>query len=167
MGVGTRIKEILKEKNETIKWLSNKSGISQNTLYSITKRDSKRIDITTLEAIAIALEVPIKDLVQDEAGSIVSRSMPGIDTDSLLEFSESKLKVWKRAGFTPKNPPKTNNDSILIYKAAKEIEEEEQREEFIELYDNFNKAGKDVAFAQVKLVSRIPEYTDKKIPEND
>ena len=58
MGVGIRIKKILREKNMTIKELSDKSGVSLNTLYSITKRDSKRIDNIILQKICAALDIP-------------------------------------------------------------------------------------------------------------
>lgn len=57
MGVGAKIKTLLSERNMTIKELSEKTGISINTLYSITKRDSSNVRISTLEAIANALNV--------------------------------------------------------------------------------------------------------------
>ena len=40
MGLGLKLKELLKERNMTIKELSALSGVSLNTLYSITKRDN-------------------------------------------------------------------------------------------------------------------------------
>lgn len=42
--------------------MSEKSGISINTLYSITKRDSVRVDDVVLQQIANTLEVPIGEL---------------------------------------------------------------------------------------------------------
>lgn len=57
MGVGAKIKALLSERNMTIKELSEKTGISINTLYSITKRDSSNVRLSTLEAIAKALDV--------------------------------------------------------------------------------------------------------------
>ena len=47
MALGVNLKEILKQKNMTIKDLSKETGISVNTLYSITKRDGRmaRFDI--------------------------------------------------------------------------------------------------------------------------
>ena len=47
MGLGTNLKKILKERKMTIKELSAQTGISLNTLYSITKRDGvmARFDI--------------------------------------------------------------------------------------------------------------------------
>ena len=40
MGVGFRLKLALREKKMTIKELSEETGVSLNTLYSITKRDT-------------------------------------------------------------------------------------------------------------------------------
>lgn len=58
MGVGVRIKIALREKKMTIKQLSQQSGISINTLYSITKRDSDNVDILVLEDISHTLGLP-------------------------------------------------------------------------------------------------------------
>lgn len=62
MGVGIQMKKILRDKNMTIKQLSQKTGISLNTLYSITKRDSERVDRVVLQRIADALGVHVLDL---------------------------------------------------------------------------------------------------------
>ena len=63
MGVGLRIKEILRQQGMTIKQLAEKAGISQNTLYSITKRDSQKVDKVLLLKIAAALNCDV-DLLQ-------------------------------------------------------------------------------------------------------
>lgn len=62
MGVGKQIKKILEEKGVTIKDLSLMSGISLNTLYSITKRDSNNISKDVLERLTMTLDVPAKVL---------------------------------------------------------------------------------------------------------
>lgn len=63
MGVGIQIKGILRDRNMTIKQLSEKTGISLNTLYSITKRDSVRVDRVILQRMADTLDVHILDLI--------------------------------------------------------------------------------------------------------
>lgn len=63
MGVGLKLKKILRDKKISIKQLSEKSGISINTLYSITKRDSVRVDDVVLQQIANTLEIPIGELL--------------------------------------------------------------------------------------------------------
>lgn len=57
MGFGNKLKELLKRKGITIKELSVMTGISINTLYSITKRDTKVPDKEIVRKIANALDV--------------------------------------------------------------------------------------------------------------
>lgn len=59
MGVGMVLKGILRDKKMTIKQLAENSGIPLNTLYSITKRDSERVDAVILQRIADALGMPV------------------------------------------------------------------------------------------------------------
>lgn len=66
MGIGARIKEILKQKNKTILWLAEESGVPKNTLYTITKRDNTNIRHENLIKIATALEVSVEDLLEQE-----------------------------------------------------------------------------------------------------
>lgn len=61
MGNGANLKEFLKENKLTIKELSEKTGISLNTLYSITKRDSA-ISNSVMQKIAAALNISAKEL---------------------------------------------------------------------------------------------------------
>lgn len=55
--MGQILKVVLKEKNMTIKKLAEITGISKNTLYAITKRDSVHVRPETVEKIAAALEL--------------------------------------------------------------------------------------------------------------
>lgn len=57
MGIGTRIKELIKERRITIKQLAELTGIPVNTLYSIIKRDSERVRAETVQLLADALGV--------------------------------------------------------------------------------------------------------------
>ena len=65
MGVGINLKKILHERGITIKQLSEISGVSVNTLYSITKRDSSRVDPVIMQKIADALLIPVHSLYDD------------------------------------------------------------------------------------------------------
>ena len=58
MGVGTRLKQILNDKNVTIKELSLMSGVSINTLYGITKRDNSTTKRDILIPISDVLGLP-------------------------------------------------------------------------------------------------------------
>lgn len=67
MGTGAIIKAILKEQKKTIKQLAAESGVSLNTLYSITKRDSSAVTYPVLKKVAAALGVPIENLLPDDS----------------------------------------------------------------------------------------------------
>ena len=59
MGMGLRIKTALRKQKMSIKQLSEKTGISINTLYSITKRDSKKVDPVILQIISEELNLEL------------------------------------------------------------------------------------------------------------
>jgi DNA-binding Xre family transcriptional regulator len=63
MGTGTVLKNILASRNISIKDLSEKTGISVNTLYSITARDSKNIRSDTLQKISEALKLNGREIL--------------------------------------------------------------------------------------------------------
>lgn len=86
MGIGFRLKELLRDRKITIKQLSEDTGIPLNTLYSITKRDSERADQVIIQRIATALGVPMSKLV-GEAPDLI----PG-------EFN-AFANIIERAGF--------------------------------------------------------------------
>lgn len=67
MGYGTKIKKLLKDKKISIKELAEQTGISINTLYSITKRDSENVDFEILIKIALFLEIDITELIDSDA----------------------------------------------------------------------------------------------------
>lgn len=64
MGFGVILKNILADKNMSIKELSEITGIPLNTLYSITKRDTVNVRKETLEKISDAVGVPADELIR-------------------------------------------------------------------------------------------------------
>lgn len=66
MSIAKNIKAIIAMKGITLKHLSSLSGVSVNTLYSITKRDSKNVNTNTLKRIATALNIPTSELLYSE-----------------------------------------------------------------------------------------------------
>lgn len=94
MGSGLRLKEILRQKKMTIKQLSKLTGISLNTLYSITKRDSTNIDSAILSIITKSLGI-----TEDEFYGIKPlpfREM--INEENHVELLTSKGQEWKAFG---------------------------------------------------------------------
>ena len=113
MGIGKNLKELLKEKNLSIKELSKLSGVSVNTLYSITKRDPKAINIETVEKIASALKMDVSylysyliidsdnlDRYYDpktntiDLGNYIDDAVSGLHDVNLNEEQKDLLKVW-------------------------------------------------------------------------
>lgn len=91
MGSGLRLKEILRQKKMTIKQLSEQTGISLNTLYSITKRDSTNIDSAILSIITKSLGI-----TEDEFYDI--KPLPFreiINEENHVELLTSKGQEWK------------------------------------------------------------------------
>lgn len=66
MGFGINLKRILKEKGLTIKELAEISGVSVNTLYSITKRDTEVPTPEIIDKIVNALKINRTDLLTFE-----------------------------------------------------------------------------------------------------
>ena len=57
MGIGKKLEELIQKNNSNVKETAAKIGMSEQTLYSLIKRDSTRIDINTLMEISKALNV--------------------------------------------------------------------------------------------------------------
>jgi len=66
LGIGEKLKKALSQKGMTVKELSEKSGVSLNTLYSITKRDSESINYNTIDKISRALNVPAAEFMSEK-----------------------------------------------------------------------------------------------------
>lgn len=92
MGVGANLKAILKQKNITIKELSASTGISINTLYSITKRDSSNIRFDLITKIIEYLDISIMDLLGEPSGYNGSRIL---DDDDIIFLDSNKKEIEK------------------------------------------------------------------------
>lgn len=66
MAIGTKLKQLLKEKKMTVRELSKITGISENTLYAIIKRDNKTIHPNIAGKISDALGITINELMSIE-----------------------------------------------------------------------------------------------------
>lgn len=88
MGTGILLKTILRKRNMTIKCLAEKAGISINTLYSITKRDSENVDPVILQRIASALEIPVDDLLVNKPSAAGIDPLEEIDIGFYGAYSE-------------------------------------------------------------------------------
>lgn len=126
MGVGTKIKAILKEQKKTIKQLAEESGVPVNTLYSITKRDSEWVTPVVLEKVSQALSVPISAIMPD---------VPDVIKKSALEFAErtaaqnraleKKRAIWticqKTSGDVSQTKVRFTNEKLLCLQATRKV----------------------------------------------
>ena len=89
MGFGLHLKEILRERGMTIKQLSEDSGISVNTLYSITKRDSLRVDPVILKKIAKTLGLSVTELIgSTNSGGETDIGLVALGISELLHIND-------------------------------------------------------------------------------
>ncbi len=108
MGVGMRIKIALREKKMTIKELSIQSGVSLNTLYSITKRDSENVDDVIIGMISRTLALsdffflgisPFEDLdflQKNKEAILATLERDGLFVTSKRPFSDvSNYEFWQ------------------------------------------------------------------------
>ena len=109
MGVGFRLKRILRDRKMTIKQLAENANIPVNTLYSITKRDSERVDPVILRQLSETLEVPTSVL----AGH-------GTPPDEAAEYYKKAFK--KAVHYIP-----LGDGSIGLFRIRAETEEETER----------------------------------------
>lgn len=65
MGIGKTLSEILKEKGSNANDLAERVGVSPSTIYSITKRDNMKVDITLLARICKVLNVEMQRFYDD------------------------------------------------------------------------------------------------------
>lgn len=167
MALGVNLKEILKQKNMTIKDLSKKTGISVNTLYSITKRDGRMARFDIIKKICEALDVTESELL-------------GFDVqpeDYATKNAREHLRVFEvhhnsdlRNGYISSEPSGYNPDLIRRISAVVEsrmVDEgiaEEKQIELLYHFDILNSVGQQKAIEQVEMLTKIPEYRTE--PQN-
>lgn len=95
MGFGLKLKELLKRKGITIKELSVMTGISINTLYSITKRDTKAPEKEIIKKIANALKINESELYTFEMIDSELRQLIDQQKKAEEDFRSSLLELCK------------------------------------------------------------------------
>lgn len=159
MGIGSRIKTIAKDRSMSLRQVADKAGISYNTLYSITKRDSDRIQLETLQRIAIALGVSITEFLDPSILNAVS-SMIHVDPAHLSELMSAPVPEAAElrqfvdvAAFNLEALSRTE-------RAANELNRqiEENRSKINAAFDKLNTSGQEKAVERVEELTEIPKY---------
>lgn len=151
MGIGVTLKNILRNRKMTIKQLSKESGISINTLYSITKRDSERVNEVILQRIADTLGIPINGL-----------------TGIWGEMDKFKVEIThiQNVDGTPISPERRKEAETILSKGSKSVYERltiEQKKEFWMIFiddamDSLNSTGMQKIAEYSMDLARVPEY---------
>ena len=192
MGTGSKIKALLKQQKKTIKQLSQESGISINTLYSITKRDSNAVTFPILEKIAFALSVPIEELLPDsirdkalsEADGLTKffeeeYNNPNSDhyhSDKIQKFlsRESNLKfaiedAVTAMPFDQEDNAQSQSDAIFV-SAMEGLSNSYIKQRIIEVFNLLNRRGKIEALIRIQELednSRFHDSPDSFSDQND
>lgn len=86
LGLGNRISYLVAKKGVSLKEVATKANIPYTTLYSMVKRDGKKVKYETLEKIAQALDISVNDILEIPDAS----SLPGL-IDSAYMDNEEKI----------------------------------------------------------------------------
>lgn len=135
MGTGQRIKDLTKERGITLKELAEKSGISYNTIYSITKRDSKRVQGEILQRLSAALDVSPAALLGTEVKSF----------DNVIKII---VNEYPDASFSSSDDPKSFRVSLG----------NKNRTELLRNFEKLNSSGQHEAVKRVEELTEIPKY---------
>ena len=100
MGLGVRLKEILKDQGLTIKELSELSGVSINTLYSITKRDNNMARYDIVKKIANALDISVEELTGQAIDYNKVENVKNARLHEVIHRPENKSTSDKGLGLT-------------------------------------------------------------------
>lgn len=152
MGVGRRLKAILRSKGMTIKELSEKSGVSLNTLYSITKRDSQRVDNWVVGRIAHTLDVKPTEILFDP-----------------ISVDLEKIKLAAAIQETSKAIGNSEIESKKLLEMVDEIlgdpaETDDYMERLLFAFNSLNETGQKKAVENVEDLAKISEYQKKDEP---
>jgi transcriptional regulator with XRE-family HTH domain len=122
MGFGLHLKEILRERGMTIKQLSEDSGISVNTLYSITKRDSLRVDPVILKKIAQTLGLSVTELIgSTNSSGETDIGLVALGISELLDIDDREAVFEAVSEIIPNQDPFSPEVLKAIRKRAKEL----------------------------------------------
>ena len=104
MGYGIKLKELIEEKNLSVRQVANESGIAPTTLYSIISRDTNiRYDYAL--RIANILDVPVSELCNDIPPSQKDEVEPGL----LSNFGGLTTNLNKKTYFQNRTLPIASN----------------------------------------------------------
>lgn len=134
MGIGSRIKDQALKQGITLRKLAEIAGISYNTIYSITKRDSNRVQGETLQRIADAL---------------------GVTPTYLIGYDD---KIVKPEQYTPEELAEIKSGAWEAYQ--QHVEETTSSRAYLNAaFSKLNTKGQQVAVERIEELTQMPQYT--------
>lgn len=153
MGMGQTLKRILHDKNMTIKQLSEVTGISINTLYSITKRDTVNVRTEIIEKIANALDVPVERLLTSQD----RKRMFDLQAFAGMEDKHSSADLGSQEGAFKNYVHKLVSESMDS--ALKNFVVDSGIDRLVNNYDKVNTDGKKKILSYSDDIASNPKYT--------
>lgn len=141
MTTGKKIGELAKKKGINLHKLAEQAEISYNTLYSIVKRKSSKVDMETVRKIALALDVHPIEIMGDESLTIMEYSMDLFERMQVSEVINDAVRARKDS-----IDRFTHNELGLI---------------IIDLFDHLNHEGRSKAIDYMHDLSDNPKYQQK------
>ena len=92
MNIGSRLKQILDERQMNVNQLSREAGVSAQTLYAMIKRDSNKADMDIMARLLEALDMDLLEFLQMEP-----RKKKGAGAEMKNAAGVKKVKVTKKA----------------------------------------------------------------------
>lgn len=147
MTTGHNIGELAKKNKINLHQLSKMAGVSYNTLYSIVRRKSDKVDHETVRKIALALGVHPMEIYGDSA----------------LDLIDYGMDLFARALETPgaQALKKINENSAVntlgrLYTQDKK--QEVQLDRILYAFSQLNEEGKEEAAKRIDELAEIPRY---------
>lgn len=163
MGTGKKIKDILKEQGRTIKQLSKATGISVNTLYSITKRDSMSVTYPILEKVAQALGVKVIDLLPEEARESALDAIKHVEENySKTEHAEEYFirEALYNLPIQTIMEAQEHADGILV-NSLSEFNDAFLRKQLLDEFSCLNRRGKIEALFRIEELGEMQRFQKK------
>lgn len=129
MAIGKLIKQISEEQGRSIKWLSSQTGISENTLYAIIKRDSDNITLENIEKISSSFELDAVDFLTsalDIASKNNDMKAYGVLIDKFINAMDKKVQSGASADMSIE-------ERTQAIRAALDVKAEEAKRTMAEL----------------------------------
>lgn len=145
---GEKIGILAKEKGINIHKLSVMIGISYDTLYSIVKRKSKKVDVKIIDRIAEVLNVGYRF----EGEEIIF--YPFVDT---IETATSST-INSSQGMISNSDKENNTENLNEFELQLFASNTFARDKIISQLDLLNEKGQQKALEQIELLTKIQEY---------